>query len=131
MLDIGEAHHVEQFDPGIADDRDLEAGDGACLHQSAQISPHGSARGLVGGRVVHSCVSCAGTAVKKRCLKAFLSGLPTAVSGMRSTISMRFGVCTGPLRSRTSAARSDRKSVVEGKSVSVRVDLGGRRIIKK
>src|SRR3546814_14223004 len=26
---------------------------------------------------------------------------------------------------------SDRKSVVEGKSVSVRVDLGGRRIIKK
>src|SRR3546814_16987626 len=28
-------------------------------------------------------------------------------------------------------ARRDRKSVVEGKSVSVRVDLGGRRIIKK
>src|SRR3546814_12122175 len=27
--------------------------------------------------------------------------------------------------------RSDRKSVVEGKSVSGRVDLGGRRIIKK
>src|SRR3546814_16217659 len=26
---------------------------------------------------------------------------------------------------------ADRKSVVEGKSVSVRVDLGGRRIIKK
>src|SRR3546814_16585521 len=29
------------------------------------------------------------------------------------------------------AFRQDRKSVVEGKSVSVRVDLGGRRIIKK
>src|SRR3546814_18848163 len=29
------------------------------------------------------------------------------------------------------AAGSDRKSVVEGKSVSVRVDLGGRRSIKK
>src|SRR3546814_19497856 len=28
-------------------------------------------------------------------------------------------------------AREDRKSVVQGKSVSVRVDLGGRRIIKK
>src|SRR3546814_20145057 len=28
-------------------------------------------------------------------------------------------------------ACTDRKSVVEGKSVSVRVDLGGRRIIKK
>src|SRR3546814_17674926 len=32
---------------------------------------------------------------------------------------------------RGSAASGDRKSVVEGKSVSVRVDLGGRRIIKK
>src|SRR3546814_13377885 len=30
-----------------------------------------------------------------------------------------------------STRRGDRKSVVEGKSVSVRVDLGGRRIIKK
>src|SRR3546814_13121501 len=30
-----------------------------------------------------------------------------------------------------SAKIGDRKSVVEGKSVSVRVDLGGRRIIKK
>src|SRR3546814_14016892 len=29
------------------------------------------------------------------------------------------------------AGRTDRKSVVSGKSVSVRVDLGGRRIIKK
>src|SRR3546814_12317602 len=32
---------------------------------------------------------------------------------------------------RVDLARADRKSVVEGKSVSVRVDLGGRRIIKK
>src|SRR3546814_18696522 len=31
----------------------------------------------------------------------------------------------------TSHARQDRKSVVSGKSVSVRVDLGGRRIMKK
>src|SRR3546814_18029221 len=31
----------------------------------------------------------------------------------------------------TDAIRQDRKSVVKGKSVSVRVDLGGRRIIKK
>src|SRR3546814_19874959 len=29
------------------------------------------------------------------------------------------------------ATKADRKSVVEGKRVSVRVDLGGRRIIKK
>src|SRR3546814_17841936 len=32
---------------------------------------------------------------------------------------------------REAARRPDRKSVVEGKSVSVRVDLGGSRIIKK
>src|SRR3546814_17012144 len=32
---------------------------------------------------------------------------------------------------RQSAVPQDRKSVVQGKSVSVRVDLGGRRIIKK
>src|SRR3546814_14638328 len=31
----------------------------------------------------------------------------------------------------SSASPQDRKSVVSGKSVSVRVDLGGRRIIKK
>src|SRR3546814_19949601 len=36
---------------------------------------------------------------------------------------------TAPVAARCSAA--DRKSVVEGKSGSVRVDLGGRRIIKK
>src|SRR3546814_15294206 len=33
--------------------------------------------------------------------------------------------------SNSDIARKDRKSVVEGKSVSVRVDLGGRSIIKK
>src|SRR3546814_19402374 len=38
---------------------------------------------------------------------------------------------TGFLESRVSARDRDRKSVGEGKSVSVRVDLGGRTIIKK
>src|SRR3546814_15113962 len=36
-----------------------------------------------------------------------------------------------PLAGEGYRARSDRKSVVSGKSVSVRVDLGGRRCIKK
>src|SRR3546814_14025356 len=35
------------------------------------------------------------------------------------------------LRALEITARRDRKSVVEGKSVSVRLDLGGRRLIKK
>src|SRR3546814_20661826 len=38
--------------------------------------------------------------------------------------------CGSRRRGRRAAARSDRKSVVEGKSVSVRVDLGGSRHIK-
>src|SRR3546814_17982405 len=38
---------------------------------------------------------------------------------------------TAEYEARSAAARQDRKSVVSGKSVSVRVDLGGRRIIKK
>src|SRR3546814_13821122 len=37
----------------------------------------------------------------------------------------------GPVRSPRHPASPDRKSVVTGKSVSVRVDLGGRRIIQK
>src|SRR3546814_19698257 len=45
----------------------------------------------------------------------------------------RFGAAQRYARHRSHAARPaepDRKSVVSGKSVSVRVDLGGRRIIK-
>src|SRR3546814_12717830 len=38
---------------------------------------------------------------------------------------------TRHLRGRQGPAKGDRKSVVSGKRVSVRVDLGGRRIIKK
>src|SRR3546814_20602414 len=44
-------------------------------------------------------------------------------------------VCAGRARQRAGRRHRrcppDRKSVVEGKSVSVRVDLGGRRILKK
>src|SRR3546814_12617183 len=38
---------------------------------------------------------------------------------------------SSPSSSLIFVVRPDRKSVVQGKSVSVRVDLGGRRIIKK
>src|SRR3546814_11481678 len=37
----------------------------------------------------------------------------------------------GAMNARSRRGRAERKSVVEGKRVSVRVDLGGRRIIKK
>src|SRR3546814_14191911 len=42
-----------------------------------------------------------------------------------------FIVRQGPAFIANRIVETDRKSVVEGKSVSVRVDLGGRRIIKK
>src|SRR3546814_18073546 len=38
---------------------------------------------------------------------------------------------TDPVAPPSTSRNGDRKSVVEGKSVSVRVDIGGRRIIKK
>src|SRR3546814_20672246 len=41
------------------------------------------------------------------------------------------GTRLGAAQATDRGRRLDRKSVVEGKSVSVRVDLGGRRIIKK
>src|SRR3546814_9438314 len=56
-------------------------------------------------------------------------------------ITERYGLCYQGIRScrlhlkpplpLPVTGRTDRKSVVSGKSVSVRVDLGGRRIIKK
>src|SRR3546814_21009555 len=43
----------------------------------------------------------------------------------------RRGAARGGMRGLSLGRLLDRKSVVSGKSVSVRVDLGGRRIIKK
>src|SRR3546814_12763044 len=62
---------------------------------------------------------------------------PKSRSGQRSRglASKRGRRGTQPLRDgatrRAARPGKDRKSVVQGKSVSVRVDLGGRRIIKK
>src|SRR3546814_20163119 len=64
------------------------------------------------------------------------------LAGPRSRARLReAGKAAAPLRpgqcrrraadGRLSGLRPDRKSVVEGKRVSVRVELGGRRIIKK
>src|SRR3546814_16307191 len=60
-----------------------------------------------------------------------------AERGMRSALSRPAARASGGsammerLLARGAAIAVDRKSVVSGKSVSVRVDLGGRRIIKK
>src|SRR3546814_12613269 len=51
--------------------------------------------------------------------------LPKPDAAGYATVIERFGIAPGK------AAMVDRKSVVLGKSVSVRVDLGGRRIMKK
>src|SRR3546814_15484703 len=55
--------------------------------------------------------------------------IPDPTRGWRSARALRGGVTWR--RPRIAASKNeDRKSVVSGKSVSVRVDLGGRRIIK-
>src|SRR3546814_14228581 len=65
---------------------------------------------------------------------AAITGLHTAIAlAGRSTIGpFVISRCLArPQQPGCSKAGGDRKSVVWGKSVSVRVDLGGRRIIKK
>src|SRR3546814_990340 len=57
-------------------------------------------------------------------------GLPTAALIARGGAQV-VGVDVSAHVVETVNSGRDRKSVVEGKSVSVRVDLGGRRIIKK
>src|SRR3546814_12521960 len=54
---------------------------------------------------------------------------PATSGDMRATVPAAAPELTTAVRE--AAAHSDRKSVVEGKSVSVRVDHGGRRISKK
>src|SRR3546814_15445585 len=61
-------------------------------------------------------------------------GLPTANRGNANRHQVRQFALRHRLREAKShhpRTEADRKSVVEGKSVEVRVDLGGRRIIKK
>src|SRR3546814_17974179 len=62
-----------------------------------------------------------------------LSGPLTSSASTRRAISSSHGSAAGRSMStaRKSRKQKDRKSVVWGKSVSGRVDLGGRRIIKK
>src|SRR3546814_11608389 len=60
--------------------------------------------------------------------------IPMDRGDRRSTLGARRRPSGGREQNRGKASCSierDRKSVVQGKSVSVRVDLGGRRIIKK
>src|SRR3546814_14282621 len=51
--------------------------------------------------------------------------------GIAEILEPAIGAEVGALRTGRHLVELDRKRVVEGKSVSVRVDLGGRRIIKK
>src|SRR3546814_11489765 len=51
--------------------------------------------------------------------------------GLDDTVLPRSFPLPGPVRAEYGGPVGDRKSVVSGKSVSVRVELGGRRTIKK
>src|SRR3546814_15539833 len=73
----------------------------------------------------------------RRCCRTAAYRPPSLRSRWPLSISAAFPPATTRLPRRAllticmAASRRDRKSVVQGKSVSVRVDLGGRRIIKK
>src|SRR3546814_11339859 len=62
-----------------------------------------------------------------------VAGLPTTGVAAAAVAGASPAAESGPVTITTlnPTIRLDRKSVVEGKSVSVRVDLGGRRLIKK
>src|SRR3546814_18679407 len=68
------------------------------------------------------------------CASSIMSSTAATVSSPATNTKVAILITSGALRSRKgerNAAPIDRKSVVEGKRVSVRLDLGGRRIIKK
>src|SRR3546814_16302908 len=54
-----------------------------------------------------------------------------ASTAWRQLSGLRLQNSSTPWKSSSMVPTGDRKSVVEGKSVSVRVNLGGRRIVKK
>src|SRR3546814_17053274 len=59
---------------------------------------------------------------------------PLGAVGLEALLACGFGLCVAQCHRQAfdnQLSFRDRKSVVEGKSVSVRVDLGGCRIIKK
>src|SRR3546814_11697503 len=70
---------------------------------------------------------CIAWLARSGCTGARLGGAADAVSGV---VQAGKTSVPGPARGSGPAER-DRKSVVSGQSVSVRVDLGGRRLIKK
>src|SRR3546814_18628179 len=80
-----------------------------------------------------STVPCSGTSSARFRATPYSAGGTLRSGGPRATEFVHSRVPDRELNAtnRAPRARQDRKSVVEGKSVSVRVDLGGCRIIKK
>src|SRR3546814_17301747 len=60
-----------------------------------------------------------------------IDGVDPVVLGRHVEMLFKAGLVEGTPHASSGRPYTDRKSVVSGKSVSVRVDLGGRRIIKK
>src|SRR3546814_18821855 len=56
---------------------------------------------------------------------------PAQINGARTSGTARLSMPAAPPGSHSGMPARDRKSVVEGKRVSVRVDIGGRRLNKK
>src|SRR3546814_6669322 len=91
---------------------------------------HAQQVGVLGGEPVEETLACRGThAVGVEADDAHWWEL--GMRGIRGIRGMQGCACLPSSRLCGNDAGGDRKSVVEGQSVSVRVAIGGRRIIKK
>src|SRR3546814_13490597 len=86
----------------------------------SRIQPSGAAGADTEARHTDGAVQV----LRDSCAAEAAAGANARGSTVMPNLQNRIAIVTG-------AAPGDRKSVVSGKSVSVRVDLGGRRIIKK
>src|SRR3546814_11534025 len=78
---------------------------------------------------IRSCADSVGKG-SKTSARSDLAQKKSTSRGASAATSASRSLSSG-LKSRVEKAQKDRKSVVEGKSVSVRVDLGGRRLLQK
>src|SRR3546814_15952518 len=93
-----------------------------------RIRGSGGERDRIGGA---RAIAAVGFGVEQRAVGGAVELLPVGFGQQRPDAAADAGGDGKVERHPFGAEPRDRKSVVEGKSVSVRVDLGGRRTIKK
>src|SRR3546814_19204532 len=118
----GHEYVGEILDYGPGSRRPLKVGS---MVTSAPVMRHAGGHSIIGQS--HDCPGGFGELMllDENALMAVPAGLDDDMAAMTEPLAV------GLEHARSGEPGKDRKSVVEGKSVSVRVDPGGRRIIKK